>query len=359
MKASNRPTQLRALFRCDGIDETGLGHVSRCLALGEALRDLACESLFLGTFESAAVQMIVAAGFRLQSMRRPRGSREDAAATISSSRLFEAAMIVVDSYVIDDGFVGLLRAAEIAVVLVDDFALLGRYDCTAVINFTVRAEGLKYPKDGQLYLLGPKYLLVRSPLRVQRRQIMRRFDRDLRRVLITMGGSDRIDLTLRILGALGAMRPDVAVEVVVGRSHPTDDRVQNMLSRFHGDCNIATQPSDLAAVLTRADVAICGGGLTKYESAYLGLPSAVLSVNDGQAQDTLAFAANHLCVNLGLAGTVDDRTLCQRLDPLLRNAALRRSLSRSGLQFFPIDPTIAVAEELVRLVSSTNGNRAP
>jgi spore coat polysaccharide biosynthesis predicted glycosyltransferase SpsG len=127
--------------------------------------------------------------------------------------------------------------------------------------------------------------------------------------------------------------------------------VYELLAPVHGECNVAPQLPDLADALSRADVTICGGGLTKYESAYLGVPAAVLSVNKGQAEDTLAFAARNLGLDLGLAEAVDDSTICRRLEPLLRNAPLRRSLSRSGLDCFPVDPTMLVAEELLALIA--------
>jgi spore coat polysaccharide biosynthesis predicted glycosyltransferase SpsG len=76
---------------------------------------------------------------------------------------------------------------------------------------------LNYPHDGQLYLLGPEYLLVRRPLRIQRQRLVRRIDEEVHRVLITMGGVDRLGLTRRILGLLGTMMPDISGEGGVGR----------------------------------------------------------------------------------------------------------------------------------------------
>jgi UDP-2,4-diacetamido-2,4,6-trideoxy-beta-L-altropyranose hydrolase len=44
------------LFRCDGMAETGLGHVSRCVALAEALRECGFVSRFCGRFGVGAAR---------------------------------------------------------------------------------------------------------------------------------------------------------------------------------------------------------------------------------------------------------------------------------------------------------------
>ena len=65
------------------------------------------------------------------------------------------------------------------------------------------------------------------------------------------------------------------VHVIVGRDYAHHKEL-SLLVRHFSEGLIATQVIDLADEFAWADLCICGGGLTKYESAYMGVPAAVL-----------------------------------------------------------------------------------
>ena len=59
----------RVLVRCDGTRETGLGHVSRCLALAEALAEREIASIFCGAFDAPARRLLGEAGIPIEPAR--------------------------------------------------------------------------------------------------------------------------------------------------------------------------------------------------------------------------------------------------------------------------------------------------
>lgn len=335
----------RILVRCDGTSETGLGHVSRCLGLSEALSEHGIGTRFLGRFEAGAEDLLTEARIAFESAVGEIGSTEDLHGTIDAVRRVRAQGVVLDSYHVDDGYITTLDRDGAPLLLIDDFARLSRYECTAVLNFTINATQLHYPRRTQVWLLGPEYLLLRRRLRFNRRTAAPRSG-DVKRVLVAMGGVDRFDLTRRAVQALLDVSPFLTVRAVVGRSYPFLPALSSLIDRFQSPSAVIRQAADLSAELATADLCVCGGGLTKYESAYLGVPSAVLSQTPDQAEETAHFAVHGLALNLGHGPELGPAALRTSLSSLIEDSRLRASLSKTGLACFPVDPTAHAAQAL-------------
>jgi UDP-2,4-diacetamido-2,4,6-trideoxy-beta-L-altropyranose hydrolase len=281
------------LFRCDGTTQTGLGHVSRCLAFSEALEECGFNSHFYGWFEAGAGDLLDSAGVTRTSAIAKTGSPEDNRSTILSTWDHSAAAVVVDSYCIDEIYIEAIKSQNIPVVLIDDFGLLPRYTCWGLINFCVSASKLNYPCLDLLCLLGPQYLLARRGIRALRRNFSDR-TKNPQNILVSMGGMDHSDLTLPVVKTLLKIAPDYNIRVVVGKGYKRIPELDILLSRFSKDSHLLIQLSSLAGELAWADLCICGGGLTKYEAAYVGIPSAVISQNIDQARETAEFTRKGL-----------------------------------------------------------------
>jgi UDP-2,4-diacetamido-2,4,6-trideoxy-beta-L-altropyranose hydrolase len=344
-----RLEQKLILFRCDGTTKTGLGHVSRCLALAEALREDGFACRFLGRFEAGAAYLLRRSSIAFDKYSGETGRKKDSRGTLQAIRDCHAGAVVIDSYLMDDTYLAALDREGAPVLLIDDFGRLERYECSALLNFTVNAAQLKYPRGNQLYLLGPEYLLVRRRLRLLRRKVRPRTG-DVRRVLVAMGGVDFLDLSRLVVNLLLEIAPNLSVHVVVGHGYKYASELSSLVAGFHSESYVATQLADLAEEFAWADMCVCGGGLTKYESAYMGVPTAALSQTLEQDQETTQFTSRGLAVNLGLGREQPDTILATRLSDLLSHESLRELLSQTGLACFPEDPTRRAAEAFAEIV---------
>ncbi len=336
------------LIRCDGTVETGLGHVSRCLALAEALQECGLACRFLGRFDAGATALLSSAGLPFESLSEQSGTDKDALATIHAGKQCQAAGMVVDSYAVQDDYVSTLGRA-VPVLLIDDFKRLTRYDCTAVLNFTINAPLLPYPRGAQRYLLGPEYLLVRKSLRELRRSGTP-CSRNVGRVLVAMGGADTADLTSRVVRALLKVAPNLSVLVVVGKDYGRGRELSSLMAGFSGKGEVMVQLRDMAEAFRWADMCVCGGGLTKYEAAYIGRPAAVLSQTREVFEETRHFVRRGLAFDLGLGEMQDDAGLAGLLADFIADAELRDSLCKAGIACIPEDSTQRAAETLVEVV---------
>ncbi|MCI5156946.1 MAG: UDP-2,4-diacetamido-2,4,6-trideoxy-beta-L-altropyranose hydrolase [Candidatus Electrothrix sp. AUS1_2] len=338
----------RFLFRCDGTRDTGLGHVSRCIALAEALQECGAFCVFSGKFSSGAHHLLNSPGIIFEDLECETGSREDLDSLLGNYRLYNTDAIIVDSYFIDNSFLDYLVQYGVQIILIDDFNKLDYYQYHAVLNFTVNAIRLPYPCQEILCLLGPEYFLARRSLRRLRAE-HKKHSSQVDNILVVMGGVDADNTTERIVRLLSEIASRLTVRVVVGSCYQAKETLYQQVTRCNHDCNVIDQLPDLTEQFAWCDVCICAGGLTKYEAAYLGIPAAVLSQNKEQAEETRHFARRGLAFDLGLHSTTTTAELASRLNVFLNDSVLRKNISEAGQACFPLDPTLQAAEMLCHL----------
>ena len=334
---------MHVLFRCDATADIGFGHLSRCIALAEAMRISGAECVFAGQLDTAAADQVRAAGFVCESLASPinaKGAMEELA------DLPQPQAIVLDSYRADETYIAELGTGGHRVVVIDDFRALSSYPCDVVLNFTWEAPSLSYP-DGPTLLLGPHYLPARRRLVEQRAHSIER-DRTgpIQNVLIAVGGSDPKGITARLLRCLAGQTENFTVRAIA----QNPEELEPLFASFATGSEILPRQRDLSDQLLWADAAITGGGLIKYESAYMGVPVAAIAQNEGQDGETQVFAKAGLVFNLGLADSVSDAQLAQALGTFLSEAALRKAMAERMREAFIADPSAHAAHAILEAV---------
>jgi spore coat polysaccharide biosynthesis predicted glycosyltransferase SpsG len=330
------------IFRCDATKETGLGHLSRCLALAEAFQDLGHESHFAGHYDGAWAAGILAAGFPIIEWDEITGSQGDAVALASHARALGVHDIVADDYRIDGVWLECLHGQGWMPILFDDFGRLPDYGaCRGIINFGVGDKRPPYPGLPEAQILyGPRYFPARRELAAVRTTRPGRAEQqDVNKVLVTLGGRDRHGILRPLLRALSRVAPKAAIRAIV-----PPDVIRSTQANPFQDRLVAFTPS-MADHFVWADACISGGGLTKYECAYIGLPVAILAKTSDEQMDTAVFATNNLGYDLG--GFAEPDRLEEMLEVFIREADLRRALTQNGLDHFPPDSPLNAARSVL------------
>jgi spore coat polysaccharide biosynthesis predicted glycosyltransferase SpsG len=337
---------MRAIFRCDATAHIGFGHLSRCIALAEALRLSDIGSTFAGMFDAAAKDQIAVSGFDCVDLAGPVNT-EAADRQLADTLAKESeSFIVVDSYRANESYLASLRALGNATVVLDDFRALETYPCDVVLNFTWEAGSLRYP-EGPILLLGPEFFPARRQLVELRPQSMERQRRGaIRNLLIAIGGADPKRIAARLVGILREHHSGICLRVIAANEADLAD----MVTGFAPDSLVLPRQPDLSEQLLWADASITGGGLIKYESAFMGVPAAAISQNEGQAGETRALTRAGLVFDLGLADERSDEELAIALDRFFADSDLRDGLAARMRQIFPPDPSAHAARAIVEAI---------
>ena len=339
---------MRAVFRCDATAGIGFGHLSRCIALAEAFRLSGVGSLFAGLFERAAQDQIAACGFDRTDLADPVGAGADADRQHLSHVMTAdpGSFVMVDSYRADEEYLSSLNATGIATVVIDDFRALESYPCDVVLNFTWEASSLRYP-EGPALLLGPGYFPARRRLvELRPRSVARQRSGPIRNLLIAIGGADPKLIAARLVRILRESHGEICLRVVAAEEADLGDT----LARFAPGSAVLPRQPDLAEQLLWADACITGGGLIKYESAFMGVPAAAISQNEGQAGESRALARAGLVFDLGLADDRTDKEVGTAVDSFFADGDLRDGLADRVRGVFPADPSAQAARAILGAV---------
>ena len=324
---------MKLLIRADASSGIGSGHVMRCLALAQAWQDGAGEATFLTSAPAPALTArLVQEGMLVVSATSAPGSSEDAAATVETARQLHAAAIVVDGYHFGAEFQDSIHASGFPLLFIDDNAHAGRYVADWVLNQNVHADPAMYAgrASGTRLLLGPSFSLLRREFNIWRGR-KKEIPEVGRRVLITLGGSDPDNVTLRIIHALESIKlPGLEATVVAGGGNPHLDSLRAAIAQSSLPIQLAVNATNMPELMSRADLAISAGGSTCWELALLGLPACILVIADNQEASVARLQETGVFLSLGRAAACAPETLAAAIESLLGDRVRRQLLSERG-----------------------------
>jgi UDP-2,4-diacetamido-2,4,6-trideoxy-beta-L-altropyranose hydrolase len=320
------------LLRTDASVEIGTGHVMRCLALAQAWQDAGGKVVFaIAEWTPAVLERLERE--KIQITRFQAGSLvSDASQVIALAAEHSASWVVVDGYQFDGDYQRTLKGAGLKVLFVDDLGRLNHYSADLVLNQNVQAEETPY-RNRESYtrlLLGPRYALLRREFAV--RPAWRREVPDVaRRTLVTMGGSDPENATLRVVQAVRKLADeDLEVRVIAGGSNPHVESLEREIHAWPHRVQLLRDVTDMPQSLMWADLAVANAGTISWELCFFGLPAIVVDLADNQQPVARALDERGAAVHVRNFAGLSAAEIAQRIRFLMKNKAARAKLSENA-----------------------------
>jgi spore coat polysaccharide biosynthesis predicted glycosyltransferase SpsG len=295
---------LRVLFRVAAGPRRGFGHLVRSISLARAMgvRPL------LSLRGPAEVQdTAIALGADVLTDGSPR-----------SIRLLRPDVLVVDDPVASAtrAWVTAAKCVGTVVVTIHDLGL-GFTGGDVVIDGSITRTARVRPR--RVGLTGARYAILDPALPVGVRS--RAVDRE-RRVLVALGGGPRREIARAIADAIAGADPRAQIRIAGGFA------VEPQAAG--GNVTWIGPRRGLGRELSRATVAVVGGGVSLYEACALGVPTVGVPVVASQAPTVRAFARRGAAVAMPLRASGDQTAaeVIALLDDPRRRAALRRQSMR-------------------------------
>ncbi len=309
----------------------------RCLALGHAWRACGGTAALLSYCPNDWLrQRIESAGVGLIPLNKPHPDPSDLNTTLSRLEEFatqqaRAPWLALDGYHFNPAYQRAVRMAGYRLLVIDDTAHIPHYHAHIVLNQNIRAEGLSYCADPDtLLLLGPRYALLRPEFRAWRGS-RREVPDAARKILVTLGGADPNNISLRVIRALQQAAVDgLEAVVVLGAYNPHRQTLQLATQDSKIPIRLEFDVINMPELMGWADVAISGGGSTCWELAFLGLPSLLLALAENQRGIADGLGKAGAAVNLGWYEQVTSTRIADELVALCEDPFLRRRLSQTG-----------------------------
>ena len=276
------------IIRADANERMGTGHVMRCIALAQAWQDAGGAIVFVSCCDSDVIQQrLVDEGFGLVKLSAAYPESEnDLKTTLETAQRSRAKWIATDGYHFNLSYQQAIRRAGFRLLCIDDYNHLPEYESDILLNQNICAEELDYHCNSEsLKLLGIKYVMLRREFRLAERIGNHG---PMHNILITMGGSDPDNSTLRVLDVLTQLNmSDLCVKVIVGPSNPHYSSLQQFIASSGLDIELISSVRDMPALMKWADFAISAAGSTCWELAALKVPFITLILAENQEKVAL------------------------------------------------------------------------
>lgn len=340
------------VFLCNVSSVVGMGHLRRCLAIAHALHrahQIRCSFAFPANNAQTWALELVPKEFFIHVLP-DNSSAHPALPAVSAIKGLAPAVLVLDVYEPTSAYLLDLQEADVRTVVIDDFAKLSSYPCTAILNHHVHAEGLTYHTAPHTrLLLGPKYALLNPEYALHQARCVTPGSIGLTNLLITMGGADPNRATERVLAALDGLdeciRQNLHVQVALGPCYGTGKMLESgRVAHF----SVVRGTENFRRAMQSANVAISACGGTLFELARLGVPTLTLSITPDQGIIGRNWAQRKLAMYIGDASTVDKSQITRAAKQLLVDHNLRRQLGERARSLIDGNGATRVADFIAK-----------
>lgn len=296
---------MKIVFRADSSIHIGSGHIMRCLVLASMLKDKGYQVIFgCRPQKGDLIDFIRNKGFKVKELivpsvwSTPKNSADyeawlqvpwkvDVASFVST--FDNADLVVVDHYGINAEWEEHCKTQlQCKLFAIDD--LLRSHHADMILDQTLSRTPFEYdnPELETTVLTGCDFALLNPNFaRLRRQATQPQLVRPQPRVLVSMGGVDQPNATLKVLNSLSDIatnRPFVTV--LLSTKSPNYHSVRAFCDNNSYWVKHIDFVDNMAELMSEHDIAIGAPGTTSWERACLGLPSVIVPLADNQKMVT-------------------------------------------------------------------------
>jgi UDP-2,4-diacetamido-2,4,6-trideoxy-beta-L-altropyranose hydrolase len=298
---------MHVAFRVDASHQIGAGHVMRCLTLADALRATGAICRFVSREHVGNLNALVQArGYDVISLpalslmtsddAQPYAKwlgatwQDDVEQTLVAIRVYTRPhWVVVDHYALDEKWENAIKGDCERILVIDDLASRP-HSADIVIDQTFGRKPEDYralvPQNCEIRC-GIEHVLLRPEFDEWRpASLARRTSGTLKKILVSLGGVDKDDISRQILLALDqcGLPTDIEVCVVLGQSSPWIAEMRQLIKTLHYKVELKVAVNNMAELLAGCDLAIGAAGTSAWERCSLGVPTIMLVLADNQRE---------------------------------------------------------------------------
>lgn len=314
------------LFLCEAGPQIGFGHSGRCIAIATALReDFGRDSIFGFRGSKATEKRIKESGFKT--------------IPVSNFDLCEfgnECAVVLDLRIpLSCSFFKRAKTANKLLISIDDPTSNRLHSDLAFYPPVPQFHELDWNGFNGVIHRGWEFIPLRKEFRVPKKT---RTKNSPLKILITMGGSDPHNLTLKILHALKTMplqdsaNENWQAEVVIGPMFNNLDKIHRITVEHGKRVKLLHDIKDMSAPMRQADAAIASFGMTAYELAACGIPQILLCLSEDHARSASALHACGAAVSLGKYDRISKQKLAAKLQNFISGQDLLKSMAAKAAE---------------------------
>lgn len=272
---------MKVFIRADASEGMGTGHIFRTSVLAKHIRSAGHEAIYVcRSLTQGLERKLKKDKFKVIPIPKKGQLDQEKEFIRQKVKKEKPRWMIVDHYEAKEDYYLFLKDLGLKVLAIDDINQT-RFPVDVLLNQNINAKDYPYSCDlTTIKLLGPQYALV-DDIYVQKRE-KAHVRKNLKNLLIFMGGVDASNQTLKVLrGAILSGR-DFVIDIVLGADYEFKNMIQKETKNTHLKCRIHQELEHLADVMLKADLAVGAGGSASWEMATMRLPMMLMPVAENQ-----------------------------------------------------------------------------
>ncbi len=338
-------------IRADGSADKGIGHIMRCIAIAQEFRDRGIKPIFIIKKNKSVSNLLSEHDIEYIDIKSiDIYSEIEEVEKILKTIKFD--YFLTDSYWLNNEYLERLKRLSKILISIDDNSLY-QYPSDIIINSNIYAKDLnyKFKNNNCITLLGTKYSMLRkefqniNPIKIKSK---------VKRILVTMGGTDINNFTPIVLDSLSEIEDNVTIDVVVGSLFKCSEKLIDM-ARENKNINLIFNPTNMKEVMEKCDLAISASGTTAYELGVLGIPTILISQIDNQINIANKASDLGMMINLGKYDEIDSLEIYKIVKKLINDVDMRKRMNEIAISIIDSNGVRNIVNEIINYKYNIEG----
>lgn len=271
----------KVIILTEGGSDFGYGHLVRCKALGDALKEKGCEVHYLLNGDDTVYSVMDDDDLNLVNWHRDSAFLNDYCK--------DADLCIIDSYHTDGATYNKLARITDTLVVFDDTNRLIYPEGCILINGILNADKLDYSNQKNVrLLLGITFQCVRKEFISTTNNTV---CDHVNRIFLSVGGNDLRNLLPMMIEISRKAFPDCHQDIVIGKPEPylTELLIKKEDNLALLTLHVNAKVGEIARLMREVDLSLTAAGQTLCELAVCGVPGISVSVIDNQLTHAMSW----------------------------------------------------------------------
>ncbi|MDC0155298.1 hypothetical protein OAI83_02985 [Nitrosopumilus sp.] len=335
-------------IRCLTYPSKGYGNFSRCLNIAESLSQHNCVVSFVIDYNKFVINELKKRKFNFISIPLSKSIFQKNNLFKNYLKQHNPDLCIIDMREYGENLSKKLFNSNFKVILFDD-AWSKQVYANIIFNGTNIESYHNYKlinKKSKLFL-GTKYWILDKNFKILRKKLSLIKNKKKYSVVISMGGSDKYNLTTTTVKSLLTI-DNLHLSIIIG---PFFSHKKTLMKIISSNPNISLHisPSKIWQIFSTADVAVCTGGNTLFELACMGIPTLSIPSVEHEIKYTEKFNSQNFSLNLKLREKNLDLIKSSILQ-LIYDVKLQKKMSIHGQKIIDGKGLSRVTKEILNLL---------
>lgn len=260
---------MKVIILTEGGKNIGLGHISRCMSLYAEVTKREILTDFIINGDVSSVDFLRGITFKNENWLQ---------GEFLHNYITADDYIIIDSYKAEKAVYDSIVKLSNQAMFIDDIGRLD-YPEGIIVNPSLDSSSIDYSNSpNNILLSGPDYVIVRPPfVGIKRKTALN----GLKRILITMGGTDVRELTPLLINNVCKKLEDIEFDIVIG-SKETADFYEQYLGFKNVAIHYNIDATEMFNLMINCDLAITAAGQTIYELLATQTPFIPIQIIENQ-----------------------------------------------------------------------------